>query len=161
MALLLLVLATACDRYATLQPAAGMGHNVAQAVVLPLLAGVQCLPNVNGLYPVLQGTFDKFIACRNGTTVGRIRTCAANTLFSFGWQSCIAERFMVAFDERECAALPAVQTSQAVPMSLAAITSVTRQQKKFCCSNVSFAQCLYCPWHGMLEANYGHIISLQ
>ncbi|KAF6255748.1 hypothetical protein COO60DRAFT_1641258 [Scenedesmus sp. NREL 46B-D3] len=80
--------------------AAEIDPNLGADGVPMALADVQCLPNVNGLYPVLDGTFDRFVACRNGKTVGRIRKCAADNLFSFGWQSCIAEKFMVAFDER-------------------------------------------------------------
>jgi hypothetical protein len=53
------------------------------------------------MYPVLDGKFDKFTTCRNGVPTPRISTCPSGTVFNFGWQSCIARRFMVAFNERE------------------------------------------------------------
>jgi hypothetical protein len=65
------------------------------------IADIQCFAKVNGLYPILDGKFNTYRACINGQPSGEIKTCAGNTLFSFGWQACILRRFLVAFDERE------------------------------------------------------------
>lgn len=86
---------------------------------------VQCKKGLDGLYPLLDtGKFNKFVRCKNGEPLGDVKTCPKGKLFSFGWQLCVEERFIVAFDERPFAGVSVSSADGVAPAAIECEESV-------------------------------------